>query len=436
MKKNEQTDAISPKSSILKLLLIMKLTFFMVMVNIMAVTAAGYSQTTTLSLDLKDATLKQVLTEIEAQTNLSFIYKSDLVNPDQKVDIQASDASIEQVLAYLFTDKNIRCEILDKSLIVLLPNTTPLQQQKVSGSVTDASTEEPLAGVNILIEGTSQGVVTDINGKYTIDVPGPASVLIFSYIGYVSERIEVGNQTSIVIAMALDIQNLEEVVVVGYGTTRKATATGSVVAAKGDDLKKSPATNLTNNLIGRLPGIVSVTTSGEPGQDNSRLRIRGTNTIGNSEPLIVVDGIAGRSMARLDPSDIESVTVLKDASAAIYGNRSANGVILITTKRGQMVKPKITFTVNSGFSKPTRIPEMADAATYATMLNEIDLYRNRTPRYTEQDITLFANGTDPWGHPNTNWFEEVYKPYSNQNYENASVSGGNENMKYYLSLGS
>jgi TonB-linked SusC/RagA family outer membrane protein len=436
MKKNEQTSAINPKSSILKLLLIMKLTVFMVMINIMAVTAAGYSQVTKLSLDLKDATLKQVLTEIEAQTELSFIYKSNLVDPDQKVDIQAKDASIEQVLANLFSERNIRCEILDNSLIVLLPNTAPLQQQRISGEVTDASTSEPLAGVNILIEGTSQGVITDINGKYSIDVPGPASVLVFSYVGYIAERIEVGNQTTITVSMALDIQNLEEVVVVGYGTTRKTTATGSVTSAKGDELKRSPATNLTNSLIGRLPGVVSVTRSGEPGQDNSTLRIRGTNTLGNNDPLIVVDGIANRSMARLDPSDIESLTVLKDASAAIYGAQAANGVILITTKRGKMGKPKITFTANGGFNKPTRIPKMADAKTYATMLNEIDIYRNRAPRYTEEDITLFGNGSDPWGHPNTDWFKEVFKPYSNQNYENVSISGGNENMKYFLSLGS
>ena len=151
-----------------------------------------------------------------------------------------------------------------------------------------------------------------------------------------SQRIEVGVQSVINIALEADVTSLEEVVVVGYGTTRKATATGAVTSTKGEVIKKSPATNMTNNLIGRLPGVVSVTRSGEPGQDKSTLRIRGTNTIGNNDPLVVVDGIARRSMARLDPSDIESITVLKDASAAIYGSQAANGVILINTKRGQM----------------------------------------------------------------------------------------------------
>jgi TonB-dependent SusC/RagA subfamily outer membrane receptor len=187
-----------------------------------------------------------------------------------------------------------------------------------------------------MVEGTSQGVITNVDGTFTVEVPSKASVLIFSYIGYIAQRIEVGDQTNIEVKLRPDVTNLEEVVVVGYGTTRKATATGAVTTAKGAEIQKSPSTNITNNLIGRLPGVVSVTRSGEPGQDNSTLRIRGTNTIGNNDPLIVVDGISGRSMARLDPSDIESITVLKDASAAIYGAQAANGVILITTKRGTM----------------------------------------------------------------------------------------------------
>lgn len=434
MKKNPQNDAKHPDYSILKLLLIMKLSFILVLVNVLAVTATGYSQDTRLSLDMKDVSLKQVLSEIETQTDLSFIFKSDLVNPEQKVDIQASDASIEQVLAYLFADKNIKCEILDNSLIVLLPKGSSLQQQRVTGTVTDAD-GEPLPGVNILVEGTNQGVITDMNGNYTIDVPGPTAVLVFSYVGYTSQKIEVGSQSAINITLALDVTNLEEVVVVGYGTTRRATATGSVVSAKGEEIIQSPATNLTNTLVGRLPGIVSVTRSGEPGYDGSTLRVRGTNTLGDNSALVVIDGIANRSMERLDPSDIESITVLKDASAAIYGAQAANGVILITTKRGQMGKPKITLTVNGGLSQPTRVPEMANAAQYAEMLNEIDIYRNRDPRYSEEDITLFGNGQDPWGHPNTDWFDETFKNYSSQNYENLSVSGGSENMKYFLSLG-
>ena len=435
MKKNPQNDATHLKYSIIKLLLIMKLSFIFIVANVLAAYATGYSQGTKLSLDMKDVSLKQVLSEIEIQTELSFIYKSDLVNPEQKVDIQATDASIEQVLADLFDDKNIKCEILDNSLIVLMPKNTGSQQLKITGTITDATTGESLPGVNIVIEGTGQGVITDANGVFTIEVPATTSVLLISSIGYITQRMEVGSQTTINIALGLDVTNLEEIVVVGYGTTRKATATGSISTAKGEDLIKSPSTNLSNSLIGRLPGVVSVTRSGEPGYDGSTLRVRGTNTLGDNTALVVVDGIANRSMDRLDPSDIESITVLKDASAAIYGAQAANGVILITTKRGQMGKPKIILTVNGGFNQPTRVPEMADGAQYAQMLNEIDIYRNRDPRFTEEDITLFANGQDPWGHPSTDWFDEVFRNTSNQNYENIAVSGGSENMKYFLSLG-
>ncbi len=221
MKKNPQNGAMYTKYSILKLLLIMKLSFILILVNFLAASANGFSQGAKLSLDMKDASLKQVLSEIETQTELSFIYKSDLVNPDQLVNIQASDASIEQVLADLFADKNIKCEILDNSLIVLLPKNSVLQQQKVTGTITDASTGEPLPGVNILIEGTNQGVITDMSGNFSIEVPGPTSALVFSYVGYTTQRIEVGSQSIINISLVLDITNLQEVVVVGYGTTEK-----------------------------------------------------------------------------------------------------------------------------------------------------------------------------------------------------------------------
>ena len=198
---------------------------------------------------------------------------------------------------------------------------------------------------------------------------------------------------------------------IGYGVQRKVTSTGSVVSSKGSELEKSPSTNLTNNLVGRMPGLTAVTRSGEPGADGATLRIRGSNTLGDNSPLVVVDGVANRNMERLNPSDIETVTILKDASAAIYGSQAANGVILITTKRGGLGKPKVTINMNQGINQPTRIPEMADAAQYATMLNEINYYKNpsggRFSKYSEDDIQKYSDGSDPWGHPNTDWFAEI-----------------------------
>ncbi len=321
-----------------------------------------------------------------------------------------------------------------------LPGTVADQQQiKVSGTITDASTNQAMPGVNIQIKGTTIGAISDGNGKFTLTVSDPKASLLFSFIGFVTQEIVVGAQTTINVVLAPELKGLDEVVVIGYGTAKKATLTGSISSVNGENLKQSPATNLTNSLIGRLPGITAIQKSGEPGFDNSAIYIRGANTLGDNSPLIVVDGVPHRSLERLDPSDIESLTVLKDASAAIYGTQAANGVILVTTKRGAMGKPTITLNMNSGFNQPSVIPKMADAATYATMLNEVSFYSNptggRNQQFSADDITKFQDGSDPWGHPNTDWFKATFKPWSKQNYENISVSGGTENMKYFLSLG-
>lgn len=188
-------------------------------------------------------------------------------------------------------------------------------------------------------------------------------------------------------------------------------------------------------LSGRLPGLTAVQRSGEPGNDGSIIRIRGVNTLGNSNALIVVDGVPGRSLDRIDPNTIEALTVLKDASAAIYGSQAANGVILITTKRGKIGKMTANLNFNKGYSQPTRIPKMADAAEYATMINELDGYGGRSPRYTKEDIQKFRNGSDIWRYPNTDWFAAVLKPWFAQNYLNGTLSGGTEVFRYFVSLG-
>ncbi|MCJ7820929.1 MAG: SusC/RagA family TonB-linked outer membrane protein, partial [Bacteroidales bacterium] len=251
-----------------------------------------------------------------------------------------------------------------------------------------------------------------------------------------------GGQTTLSVALTPELSQLSEVVVVGYGTQRKVTSTGSVTSTRGEEILKSPSTNLTNKLVGRMPGLTAVSRSGEPGQDGAILRIRGTNTLGTGDennPLIVVDGVPNRGMERLNPNDIESITILKDASAAIYGSQAANGVILVTTKRGSIGKPKISINMNSGLSQPTKIPDMASSNQYATMLNEIEYYKNptggRNQKYSETELQKFADGSDPWGYPNTDWFGEVFNTWAGQNSQNASISGGTENMKYFLSLG-
>ncbi len=303
----------------------------------------------------------------------------------------------------------------------------------VSGRVTDDN-GGGIPGVSVLVKGTTNGTTTDEDGRYKLTAPDNAT-LVFSFIGYVTEEVAVGNRSQVDVRLVTDIKALSEVVVVGYGTQKKETATGSITSVKGADVVQTPVTNVSNSLAGRLPGVTAVTRSGEPGADGSTIRIRGANTLGNNDPLVVVDGIPGRSLDRLDPNSIETITVLKDASAAIYGAQAANGVILITTKRGKAGKPEIQLNFNQGYGRPTRIPRMANAAEYATMLNETDAYRNRAPRYSPDDIQQFSDGSDPWGHPNTDWFAAVLKPWSGQNYGNLTVSGGSENLRYFLLLG-
>ena len=311
-------------------------------------------------------------------------------------------------------------------------------QVTVTGTVTGADDGVPMPGVNIIEKGTTNGAITNANGVYSISVSADAT-LIFSFVGMETVEIPVGNQTSIDVALESSTTALDEIVVVGYGTASKATLTGAVASVRGDELKQSPSTNFSNTLVGRVPGLFAYNRSGEPGYDGATLRIRGANTLGDNNPLVVIDGIPNRNLERLDPAVIESFTVLKDASAAIYGTQAANGVILITTKRGRIGKPTITLDMNVGAQQPTVIPDMADAATYATMLNEIAYYNDPSGGmnqvYTPEDIELYANGSDPWGHPNTDWFHTVFKPWSLQHYENVSVRGGSENMKYFLSFG-
>ncbi len=349
------------------------------------------------------------------------------------------------------------------SAVLAINNATHWQNQiTVRGTVNDISTGQPLAGVTVSVKGTNQATTTDEQGNFVIEgVPGTAT-LVFSSIGMETKEVSVSNKTTINVDLTASSDNIDEVVVVGYGTQKKATVTGSVATVKGDELKKSPAINLSNAMAGRVPGVVATNGSGEPGYDGSGIRIRGTNTLGDSGPLIVIDGIPARSggIERLNPADIENISVLKDASAAIYGARAANGVILVTTKRGKTGKPMLSYTFNQGFSQPTVIPKLADAVQYAEMRNELEIFQlpvdewksaldafntngvyNRptggtvTAPFDQEDMRLFADGSDPWGHPNTDWYGEALKNWSPQAKHNVQLDGGSEEFKYLLSLG-
>lgn len=345
-------------------------------------------------------------------------------------------------------------------LFLLLTSVGAFAQTKISGKVVDAQ-GIALPGVSIVIKGTSVGTISSAQGTYSLNVPNRSGTLVYSFIGFTTQEIPMNGQTEINVTLASDDRMLNEVVVVGYGEQKKETVTGAVATVKGGDLVKSPAVNLSNSIAGRMPGVIATNASGEPGYDGSAIRIRGSNTLGNNDALIVIDGVPARAggIDRLNPNDIESISVLKDASAAIYGSRAANGVILVTTKRGKTGKPEISYSFNQGFSQPTVIPKMASAAQYAELNNEINLYNlpsqywkdasaafKATGSYTRpdngaiakaaftpDDIKKFQDGSDPWGHPNTDWFGAALKTWSPQTRHTLQLVGGGENIKYLAS---
>jgi TonB-linked SusC/RagA family outer membrane protein len=306
------------------------------------------------------------------------------------------------------------------------------KELKVTG-VVRAEDGSPVIGVTIRVPGSSAGVITDAQGHYSISVPAGGKIT-YSFIGYRLETRLASVSGEINVVLSEDTKAMDEVVVVGYGVQKKATLSGSVSAINGKEIASSPAMNVTNSLAGRIPGLVVVGQSGEPGADYSTLYIRGKSTLNDNSPLIVVDGVPNRSLERLDPSTIESVTVLKDASAAIYGSQAANGVILVTTKRGKAEKLGISASYTVSWTRPTKVAELADAAEYATLVNEVNTYAGEAKTYTDEEIQKYADGSDPWRYPNTDWFDEVLKPWSLQHNANVTMSGGSEDLKAYVSL--
>lgn len=421
------------------------------------------------SLKVANVKVKEVLEQLEGKAQVNFTYRPEVLRNFKRISLDATASPLGEILSQLFRE-NITYEVIGKQIVLRLEDEPSVDELKpvsmapavtVSGVVKD-DTGAPLPGVNVLEKGTTNGVATDAEGKFSLSVNENAT-LVFSFIGYITQEIPVDGRTSFDIQLASDVTSLQEVIVVGYGEQKKLTVTGSVVAVTGTDLVKSPAVDLSNSFAGRLAGVVAVQTSGEPGYDGSTIRIRGVNTIGNTAPLIVIDGIPDRDggLGRLSPQDVESISVLKDASAAIYGSRSANGVILVTTKRGKTGPPVVAYDFNQGWSQPTRIPKMSNAPEYAAIMNEIPIYKNIpsaewaaawqgiqqngtytstggttvNANYSPQDVQKYKDGSDPWGHPNTDWFGDAFKKWSPQSRHNLQITGGSENAKYMASIG-
>ena len=312
------------------------------------------------------------------------------------------------------------------------------QQRTVTGTVRDEN-GEPLPGATVQIAGTTTGTLTDVNGRFSLDVPSDAVSIMVSYVGYASQTIPVAGRATIDVSLVSTLESLDEIVVVGYGTQKRTTVTGSVSVVKGDEVAKIPVANITNAMAGKLAGVLTKQTSGEPGRDNADIYIRGVATTGETNPLIVIDGIIRDNINQLDPSTIESVTILKDAAAvAPYGMGGANGVVLITTKKGQEGLPVLTFNTYYGWQTPTYYPEVLDAVDYMKLRNEATL--NQDPDavlpFDPNNIANYASlhASDPDRYPWSNSRDLINFVIPIQKHD-LQISGGTEKMKYFAGVG-
>jgi TonB-linked SusC/RagA family outer membrane protein len=431
-----------------KILLTMKLTTILLVTGFINVLASNtYSQSTKVSIKLKNSTVEQVLNEIEKNSDYYFLFNQKLVDVNRKVNVNVSNKPIKDVLANLFENENVSYFVYDRQ-IILSPkeNNEKLekQQQKVTGQIKDAATGETLPGVNVVVEGTTIGAVTDVDGHFSIVVPKPNSTLVFSYVGYLENKVTLSGQTSLNVTLAPDIQKLEEVVVVGYGTVSKSNLTMSVSKIKPDDVPGAANNSVNQMLFGRAAGLQASQQSSEPG-GNINLSIRGRS--GN--PLIVIDGVVVPSsglepgsgqgelngvhrggLADINPNDIESIEVLKDASAAIYGVAAADGVILITTKKGKEGKMNVTYDGSRSVIVNMPYLQPLDAKDYMSYYNQFTkeqtAFEGKTysPKFTDADIQGAVNKTD--------WLKEVLRNGSVDNH-NLTINGGSDKLTYYFS---
>lgn len=375
--------------------------------------------------------LKHVFKQLAREAGVKFIYVSPTVPDKELVTCQANNEPLGQVLDRLLQPLHLKAEV-DGDQIILKPLAVVPAPGPVTGTVSDPS-GTPLMGVSVTIQGTKTGTTTNENGKFSLDAPAGAT-LVFSYVGYATQTLRVGGAT---VSVVLTKQNnsMSDVVVVGYGTQRKVDLTGAVSTVGSAQLENRPVTSLDNALAGAAPGLTVIQNNGQPGRDAASLNINGIGTLNNSAPLVVVDGII-KSMYDVNPNDVASISVLKDAaSAAIYGSRAANGVILITTKKGKAGGNQIEYDVYVGKQTPTRLPDYLPSWQAATMYNQALANVGTAPVYTDNDIQQFKDGSDPVGHPNTDWLGLFYNKKGLQQNHYLSVSGGTDKTQYMFSLG-
>jgi len=439
----------------LVILRIMKFTFYVVTIIALGTqllfASSSVGQTldqTKISIQADNKSLKEILTIIEQNSNVRFTYNEDLVNPYTAIVINKKNTTVGAVLKAVLANTNLDYVEKDDKVVIIQKETDPLANDNshasivIKGNVSD-DTGKPLSGVTVKLKGSSLGVATNPSGDYSITIPDETGTLVFSFISYQTQEIKVHGSSTVNVTLKPSDNNLKEVVVVGYGTQNKSTVSGAITTVKAKDVALSPDADLSAGLAGRIPGVIINDRGGELGGYNQpsgksvSIFIRGISTTGDASPLIVIDGIVRDydQLQLVSPNDVASISVLKDGSAAIYGSRAANGVILVTTKRGTEGKPTITATVNQSLVQQERVPESADAYTFATMSNLEQQLKGLPLPYTAAAIQAFKDGSDPLNYPNTNWQDLIFKKWFDQTRGDVSVSGGTPASKYFISAG-
>lgn len=382
----------------------------------------------------RSITMKQVIKMIEAKSDYTFFFKASDVD-DKSVKNIDCEGTINEVLDVVLKGTNVSYVVKDKEVILKSNKEVPSVQQpkkkerKITGTIISADDNSPVIGANIWLKNSSIGVISDINGNYSITVEGIGGVLTYSYLGLKTEEIAIGNQTQINVTLKPDMEVLDEVVVVGYGHQKKESVVGAISTLDMSKIRV-PGSSISNVLAGQLSGVVAMNRSGEPGKDSAAdFYIRGVSSFrGSATPLVLVDGIE-RELDLVDTEDIASFSILKDASAsAVYGVRGANGVILITTKKGSEGKPKISARAEFGITSPTKMVDFANSGQWAEMYNEA----SGSSYYTPEVIKAYREGSDPDLYPNVNWVDELYRNLAANQRVNLSINGGGDICKYYI----
>lgn len=380
----------------------------------------------------EQVSLKQAFEKIEAVSKYKIAYNTSQLDVSKQVVLNQKDKDVLQVLTELLEGTGCTYQVNDNYIVI-----TSLQKgnvKKVQGNVKDAA-GEPVIGATVMVKGTTNGTITDFDGNFVLDAP-EGSVLEISYIGYKTQQLAAASGRSLTVTMKEDTEVMDEVVVVGYGTQKKVNLTGSVETIKSDKIVSKPVVSLQDALAGEAAGMTVTQSSAQPGRNNTQIRIRGVGTWGDADPLVLVDGIAMK-MEDVMPGDVESISVLKDAaSAAIYGSRAANGVILITTKQGAKGKVSVSYSGNVGVQTPTRVPKMAKSWQYAELYNQGMENEGKSSSLFPQDrIDRMKAGGDPDVlEGSTDWFDELLNP-AIQHSHNVTIQGGSEKTSYIGTLG-